>query len=318
MKKQFIYAVIMSCVISAVCIGCKKEPINDDNDESQSIMVPEGAIGGLYSINSEDKVFLSKGNLQYQASTNTWRFAEHQWDFVGSSITEDNEPSGTVSGSSNHLISPTYNGWIDLFGWGTSNYNHHAVCYQPWSTSTNDSDYFAYCTPEYNMYDSNGRADWGHNAINNGGNQEGQWRTLTKDEWEHLIFFRRTSSGRTHALGKVNGVNGFILIPDTCNAETVNLLTFPSFDFITTFESNTIDADTWTHVFEAEGFAFLPVAGYRDEFTISCLGRNGIYWTSSTSGESAVSITLFENGCSTIAPNQRHRGYSVRLVRAYE
>ena len=26
----------------------------------------------------------SKGNLQYRASTNTWRFAEHQWDFVGS------------------------------------------------------------------------------------------------------------------------------------------------------------------------------------------------------------------------------------------
>lgn len=318
MKRQFLSAILTLCVILAVCVGCQKEPINDDNDELQSIMVPEGAIGGLFSINIHDKVLLSKGNLQYQASTDTWRFAEHQWDFVGSLITEDNEQSGTVSGSSNHLISPTYDGWIDLFGWGTSNFNHHAVCYQPWSTSTNNSDYFAYCTPEYNMYDSNGKADWGHNAISNGGNQENQWRTLTRNEWLHLIYWRRTSSGRTHVLGQVNGVNGFILIPDTCKAETVNLLTFSSFDFIPTFASNTIDADTWTHVFEAEGFAFLPAAGYRDGLTFNYIGYNGHYWTSSTLEENAFSILLLETGGSAAGSDQRHRGYSVRLARDYE
>lgn len=82
---------------------------------------PEGGINALFTIIEDgDKVYFSQGNLQYQASTNTWRFAEHQWDYVG---------------EGNNNISPNYNGWIDLFGWGTSGYNHGAVCYQPWSIS---------------------------------------------------------------------------------------------------------------------------------------------------------------------------------------
>ena len=45
---------------------------------------PQGAIDGLFTINSNgDQVYFSQGNLQYQASTNTWRFATNQWDYVG-------------------------------------------------------------------------------------------------------------------------------------------------------------------------------------------------------------------------------------------
>ena len=55
-----------------------------------------------FTINANgDKIFFSQGNLQYQASTNTWRFAEHQYDLIG---------------SDNSNISSTYSGWIDLFG----------------------------------------------------------------------------------------------------------------------------------------------------------------------------------------------------------
>ena len=39
--------------------------------------VPEGVINGLFSVSSTKKVYFSQGNLQYQASTNTWRFAEN-------------------------------------------------------------------------------------------------------------------------------------------------------------------------------------------------------------------------------------------------
>ena len=56
-----------------------------------------------FSISSSNKVYFSQGNLQYQASTGLWRFAERQWETVGF----DNEK-----------ISPTYSGWIDLFYWG--------------------------------------------------------------------------------------------------------------------------------------------------------------------------------------------------------
>lgn len=53
-----------------------------------------------------NSVYFSQGNLQYQASTNTWRFAENQWDYIG----DDN--SATSS-----------DGWSDLFEWGHNHTN---------------------------------------------------------------------------------------------------------------------------------------------------------------------------------------------------
>ena len=52
--------------------------------------VPTGAINGLFSVSENSQVYFSQGNLQYQASTHTWRFAENQWDYVG------NNELGTV------------------------------------------------------------------------------------------------------------------------------------------------------------------------------------------------------------------------------
>ena len=61
---------------------------------------PEGATNGWFTINSNgDKVFFSKGNLQYNATTGGFSFAEHQWDTIG---------------TNNRL-----NGTMDLFSWGT-------------------------------------------------------------------------------------------------------------------------------------------------------------------------------------------------------
>lgn len=125
------------------------------------------------------QVYFSKGNLQYQASTNTWRFAENQYDHIG---------------NANANISSSYDGWIDLFGWSTSGYNHGAVCYQPWSTSQTTSNYYAYGNSIYNLNNQTWKADWGYNKIINGGNKENMWRTTTKNEWVYLLNNRITSS----------------------------------------------------------------------------------------------------------------------------
>lgn len=61
---------------------------------------PTGAIPGLFYISNRGYVWFSKGNLQYEESTDTWRFAEHQWDTIG---------------AANLNSSPNYNGWKDLF-----------------------------------------------------------------------------------------------------------------------------------------------------------------------------------------------------------
>ena len=126
-----------------------------------------GKLPGEFTINADGrKVNFSQGNLQYQASTDTWCFAEHQYDMIG-------------SGNAN--ISDSYTGWIDLFGWGTGN--------NPTNSSDINSDYSTF-------------TDWGANVISNGGNAANMWRTLTKDEWVYL-FANHTKGWST--VNGVNG-----------------------------------------------------------------------------------------------------------------
>lgn len=265
--------------------------------------VPEGAVNGKFTINGNgDRIYFSNGNLQYQASTNTWRFAESQWN---------------CTGDGNIYISETYDGWIDLFGWGTSGYNHGAVCYQPWSTSTNYSDYYAYGNWEYNLYDQNGQADWGYNAISNGGNTEGQWRTMTTNEWEYLFDERATLSGIRYAKANVNGVNGYILLPNEWDASTYDLNNTNSSN--ANFTSNTITAADWTNVLEANGAVFLPAAGYREGTSVWDVGSYGFYWSASYFYSDGVLVLYFFSGnLGAGGYYLRDYGRSVRLVRDVE
>ena len=178
--------------------------------------VPEGAINGLFTINDEGaQVYFSQGNLQYigSAATPYWKFAENQWDYFG-----DNG-----QGSDSQTVDR------DLFGWGTSGYNHGASAYQPWATSTGYGDYYAYGNSSNNLYDGNGQADWGYNAIANGGNTENSgWRTLTEAEWYYVIKIRATESGIRYAKATVNGVNGVVLLPDNWTANFTTTTSNPA------------------------------------------------------------------------------------------
>ena len=111
----------------------------------------DGVLPGMFSINPNgDQVRFSQGNLQYNTSTQIWRFTERQY-----SIINDYERFT--------------NTWIDLFGWGTGN--------NPTLTSTNPVDYSTF-------------VDWGVNAISNGGGVPNFWRTLSNSEWEYIINTR--------------------------------------------------------------------------------------------------------------------------------
>lgn len=224
--------------------------------------VPEGAINGLFSVSPSKKVYFSQGNLQYQASSNTWRFAEHQWNCVGGTDYLTGEFYGNVEGSTNNDVAPDYSGWIDLFKFGTSGYNHGARCYQPWSTDSYNNNYYAYGRWNANLYDDDdGQADWGYNPISNGGNQEHQWRTLRIEEWEYVLFTRSTLSNARFSKAKVNGVNGMILLPDgwLVSIFPLNNIDEPSAGF----DSNDISLSQWDDLFEPNGAVFMPVTGYR-------------------------------------------------------
>ena len=230
----------------------------------------EGLLPGLFSVSSTRQVHFSQGNLQYQASTNTWRFAEHQYDYVG---------------ANNSNISSTYSGWIDLFGWGTSGWSSGANCYQPWSTSNTYSDYFTSGSYTNGLTGNYAEADWAwHNPISNGGNAAYQWRTLTDSEWSYLLFDRTDASAK-RGTGNVNGVGGLIILPDswTLPSECSFTSGFAEYDennyLYPNWALNSYTLSQWAQM-EVAGALFLPAAGQRYGTNVRHVNILGNYWSS--------------------------------------
>ena len=259
---------------------------------------PPGSVNSLFSVSDSKQVFFSQGNLQYQASTDTWRFAQNQYDFVG---------------SSNEYISANYEGWIDLFAWGTSGYNHGAVLYQPYAWNSNYLNYYAYGDESNNLYDQTGMADWGYNKIFNGGDKENYgWRTLTKDEWMYVFNDRTTTCNIRYAKANVNGINGIILLPDNWDSNGYNLSNPNVSD--AQYESNMFSVSQWVAL-ENTGAVFMPAAGHRIEKTINETGTSGSYWSSSYFYTTNSYNVTFSNSSSCFNNDiRRSRGLSVRLV----
>ena len=253
-----------------------------------------GVLPGEFTINTNgDQIVFSQGNLQYQATTDTWRFAINQYDFVG-------------AGNAN--ISDTYDGWIDLIQWGAGN--------NPTTTATYKYQTFV---------------EFGSHPISNGGNVADAWRTLTKDEWVY-IFRDRTNAESLFAFGSVNGVNGLIILPDnwttpdglTFSPSTEHGLTWLTSDGY--YKSNTADGfshnvytlEQWTTM-ENQGAVFLPAAGIRYIGTknLQKLGTEGYYWSSDKTSSDHAYVAGF--GANILNPQHngmQDYGQSIRLVQA--
>lgn len=265
---------------------------------------PSDAIGGVFTINADnDQVYFSKGNLQYKASTGTWRFAEHQWDYVGGTTTPNNVVYGTVYENgvrcSNNKISQTYSGWIDLFGWGTGG--------NPTNSSSIGSDYSTF-------------TDWGVNSI---GNSVNQWRTLTQTEWDYILNEREASSlGGTpnarFAKATVKGIVGLILFPD--NYSHPDGIVPPNGINVSGSGSNYSDNDypddIWIKM-EINGCVFLPVTGRRIgiNFLFTVGNPDGYYWSSSLHYNVGNSFgLLFNNNINPKYNGPQYTGHCVRLI----
>jgi hypothetical protein len=278
--------------VMMMTVGCQKEEITPIIPDSP--IIPDGALPGLFSVSATQQVYFSQGNLQYQASTNTWRFAEHQYDYVGTQ-TADNDGyyGGNVSGSDNRSISSTYSGWIDLFGWGTGS--------NPTLSSPSFEDYGTFM-------------DWGCNAIINGGNTVNQWRTLTIAEWNYLLNTRTDASSK-RGTGNINGVGGLIILPDswTLPSECSFTSGFTTYDWA----HNSYTLAQWAQM-EAAGAVFLPAAGNRYGTNDNYVGNLGNYWSSTPFNESsAYYMYFYSNDLNVIFSNFRGYGFSVRPVLDY-
>ena len=287
----------------------------------------DGVLPGLFSVSATKQVYFSQGNLQYRANTNTWRFAEHQYDYVGTQTADElGFYGGTVIGSDNRNISSTYSGWIDLFGWGTSGWNSGAVCYQPWTTSTSLSDYCPGGSYTHSLTGDYAEADWAwHNAICNGGNAVHQWRALSRSQWDYL-FNSRTNASAKYGTGNINGVGGLIILPDSWTLPSGCTFT-PGF---TTYDGynnpnwtlNYYTLAQWAQM-EAAGAVFLPAAGSRGGTNVGEAGGRGFYWsTTSNNMASYNGYAYYVNfeWSSLIASSYEWRpgGFSVRPVKDAE
>lgn len=204
-----------------------------------------------FTVGTDKQIVFAQGNLQYQASTNTWQFAEDQ-----------NERLGRAA---NLAISATNSNWIDLFGWGTSGYNNK----YPYMTSRKNEDY-GDGTNDIAGTDY----DWGqYNAIRNGGNVKGEWRLLTRNEWQYM-FDTRANAENLRAFATVDTVKGYLLLPDDYVFPSGIGFTAGTLDWT----KNIYNLEQWKQM-EAAGAVFLPTTGLRagdDHF--SSFTTDGCYW----------------------------------------
>jgi len=259
--------------------------------------VEEGMLPGVFSVSANRTIRFSKGNMQYHAAQNKWRFAENQYDYVG---------------EKNSNISSYYNGWIDLFGWGTSGWNNGGQYYQPWDYSAESVDSKLFGPyGEFNLTGDYAYCDWAYyNQITNGGVLTDRWRTLLNEEWAYL-YEGRANAYSLRSQAKVCDVNGYILLPDNWSTPAGCSFTPNS----GSFNTNTYDESKWADM-EAAGAVFLPAAGGRAAQILDEIGTGGHYWSASYYNINMAYSFYFDSSMAmpSYFYSLRYLGFSVRPV----
>lgn len=244
-----------------------------------------GALPGKFSVgnnNNPFQVYFSQGNLQHIGNPSYWKFAEDQVVYLG--LSNANSADAVVD--------------RDLFGWGTKG--------SPNEVRDDVTKYASW-------------ADWGENAIRNGGNTANYgWKTLQGDGWRNLI----SGMGFTKAtIGGENGVKGLILFPDNWN--TGFSFDMPNFNDPNdlrhaNYDSYVITTAVWKRM-EAFGAVFLPAAGYRTASNTWDVGSVGYYWAYAEGSDPTPEwFKILSDDLGVENENygiSKSRGCSVRLVR---
>ena len=237
---------------------------------------------GVFSVSADKQVTFSQGNLQYTQSTNTWSFAENQYDYFG---------EANIAIDADVLADK-----VDWFGFSTS------ATYFGVSTSTYYDDY------------SGSFVDWGTNKIGN--DAPNTWRTLTKDEWDYLLN-TRTNASSLKGVAQVNGVNGLIFLPDTwvCPEGITFKSGFHSSHGIYYYAAyQTFTAEQWSKLEDA-GAVFLPASGNRFGSEVRNVQKLGYYWSATEGNDNYAGYLYFYSDVASMYSNNRNYGQSVRLVK---
>ena len=267
---------------SFVWIGSPVYPIG-----GVPVMKENGNLPGKFSVSSTKQVRFASGNLQYQWYYGDWSFAEHQWDVIGA----DNA----------NITDLNYQGYIDLFGWGTSGYNDKF----PQTATTVSSDYGP-ATGDI----AGTPYDWG--SVTESMDLDTTWRTLTADEWDYLLN-TRDNAANLRSIATVNGQKGLVVLPDNWNFSQTTLELEPDF-----YGDIIIDARKWECWWEMAGAIFLPCTGYRTGTTVKNVSTEANYWTSTRYESDATNAYHLylpsSGGDAQMGHSKIYCGMAVRLV----
>ena len=288
----------------------KKSAANSHTTEvDHSLFTVNRTGSGTYTYT---KVRFSKGNLQYRANDNYWRFAEHQYDYIGDNL----------GNNADTTTRKTQTDYIDLFMWASSGLLIKPYLRYPMSTSR---------FPTSNIEGTN--YDWGvYNEISNGGTSA--WRTMKNSEWSHLLISGRADCPLRYMLAKIGSTYGLIVFPDHyIHPDEATELT--NVNSAVTW-ANCYNATEYWNKMEQAGAVFLPAAGYGDIKSTNGAVANtmdansvGWYWTttynSTKTKTSAIKIIGGQipntNNTASASINNltsRHYCCSVRLVTTVE
>ena len=307
MKNRFLFVAMLFAALSFGFVSCENpddDKFGNSTEQSDDNETPDSgdddsdtpSVGiGTFSVAADKQVTFSKGNLQFTQSTDTWSFAENQWDYIGT----DNMTGGEETFDEKYGYEKEGTALadkVDLFGWSTAATNFGV------STSTSSSDY------------SGPFVDWGTNQI--GDDVLNTWRTLTNGEWNYLRY-NRTNANDLCGVAQVNGVNGLILLPDGWSCP--DGVTFRSgfhdsygVDYYAAYQ--TFTAAEWSKM-EVAGAVFLPAAGDRFGSGVSYVQYYGSYWSATEyDGDDAYYLSFYSDDAG-MYDSDRYYGQSVRLVK---
>lgn len=278
--------------------------------EGSSFVREDGGIHALFSVGEDKQVLFSRGNLQFNAAkgshacadgttqAGTWRFAPEQYN---------------VRTWENYNRGSEYDNWIDLFAFGATGYNGNLPTMDETTVSREMDGERSYY--DFGLY----------NAISNGGNNPGEWRMFTQNEWRYLIQ-QRPHANKLHAHAKIpreyDYIYGVIVLPD--DGDTT--LIYKEIDYNDPEAYLNYDPSVPTYTLaewrqlEAKGALFFPAGGLglvnNGYFNVNAI-ENGYYLVSFTPPSNYTNLLAIGFDTTTIwsGLNTNPECISVRLVK---
>lgn len=227
-----------------------------------------GVPSGVFSTSPTTKVEIAPGNLQYQASTETWRFAPQQYSKIGW-----NEGNGTDLINCPNKGRATQSRWIDLFCWGATGCDNK---YPPYTAHED----VVPKTVKQTLTISNTDYDWGYycniyNPRSGNTNPKGTWRLPrgkrgtdnNSSEYYYMLNTRdNTTLGNVqnarYAFIKIdNDKFGAVIFPDNYIHPSSVAVPNGINSYLNSHNCSAYSESQWK-LMELAGCAFFPSCGY--------------------------------------------------------